>query len=150
MFLPNGETVEMFAVDWTLLVTAAVFLVTLLTLNQLLFKPLFKVLDERKSQTYDLQDKARKTLDYYNLLLDQYQSKVKEEKRLGYKDGDSVRDKALQERQERTLEARAESEGLLREATERIQNELVLAEQQLKSNAREIAEMIAARVLAKC
>ena len=85
MFLPNGETVEMFAVDWTLLVTAAVFLVTLLTLNQLLFKPLFKVLDERKSQTYDLQDKARKTLDYYNLLLDQYQSKVKEEKRLGYK-----------------------------------------------------------------
>ena len=139
----------MLTLDWTLLVAAAVFLVTLLTLNQLLFKPLFQVLDERKSRTSDLRDQAHKTLDHHNLLFDQYQSRIKEGKRLGYKQGDSVRNKTLQERQQRILEARTQSEELLVEAKERIQNELVLAEQQLKSNAREIAEMITARVLAK-
>lgn len=137
----------MITLDWTLAAAAAIFLITLFALNRLLFKPLFRVLDERKSQTSDLRQEAQKTLGDYQSLFQQCQEKVKEEKQSGYRLAEAVRREALKEREQRIAQARATAANLLREATGKIHEEMLAAQGQLKREAEEIARIITAKVL---
>lgn len=137
----------MITLDWTILVAAAIFLVTLFALNQLLFRPLFRILDERREQTSDLRQKAQETLDRYQLLLEQYQERVQEEKQSGYKLAESLRNEALKERQRRISEARAEAESLGERARDEVRRELDLGQRQIRGEAEGIAQFIAAKVL---
>lgn len=137
----------MITLDWTLAAAAAIFLITLFALNRLLFKPLFRVLDERKAQTSDLRQEAQKTLGYYQSLFQQCQEKVKEEKQSGYRLAEAVRREALKEREQSIAQARATAENLLREARGKIHEEMLAAQGQLQREAEEIARIITAKVL---
>ncbi len=137
----------MITIDWTILAAATIFLVTLFALTQLLFRPLFRVLDERREQTSDLRQQAEETLDRYQLLLEKYQERVQEEKRSGYKMAESLRNEVLKERQRRISEARAEAESQRERARDEILQELAFAQRQIKGEAEGIAQIIAAKVL---
>ena len=137
----------MITIDWTILAAATIFLFTLFALTQLLFRPLFRVLDERREQTSDLRQQAEETLDRYQLLLEKYQERVQEEKRSGYKMAESLRNEVLKERQRRISEARAEAESQRERARDEIRQELAFAQRQIKGEAEGIAQIIAAKVL---
>lgn len=139
----------MIELDWTLPVASAVFLVTLFALNRLLFKPLFRVLDERRSRTSDLRERAQGILDSYQSRFEDYQGKVKEEKQLGYQLAESVRSEALRERQQKIFQTRTASQALLEEAKKQIHQELASAQAQLRREAEEVARTITARVLGR-
>lgn len=139
----------MIELDWTLPIASAVFLVTLFALNRLLFKPLFRVLDERRARTSDLRERAQGILDSYQSRFEDYQGKVKEEKQLGYQLAESVRSEALRERQQKIFQTRAASQALLEEAKKQIHQELASAQAQLRREAEEVARTITARVLGR-
>ena len=139
----------MITLDWTLLITGVVFLFTLWALNKLLIKPLFRVLDERDALTVKAQASAREKMDYRETLFEEYAGKVKEEKQKGYQLAEGVRREALEARQARLIEARKEAEGLLGEARRKVEKEASAVKLSLKSDAEEMADMIAARVLEK-
>lgn len=133
--------------DWTLPVASLVFLIALFALNQLLFKPIFRILDERRGKTVDLRYQAQEKLVYQRALFDKYQARIKEERQAGYKLTDSLKATALVERQERLMKARLDAETLVEQAKKDVEAERETAKAQLSRESREIARLIAARVL---
>jgi len=133
--------------DWTLLAASLIFLITLFALNRLLFQPLLRVLDVRREKTVEMRRQAQKELEYHQALLDEYTSRIKQEKQAGYRLADSVRAAALQERQRALAEARAQAEQVLMQAKNEIQTEQEAARQRLRQESEEVAQLIAARVL---
>lgn len=133
--------------DWTLPVASLVFLIALFALNQLLFKPVFRVLDERRAKTVDLRHQAQEKLGYQRALLDQYQARVKEERQAGYKLTDSTKAAAVSERQQRLSQARQEAERLVKQAKDDVEAEREAAKALLQRESIEIARLITTRVL---
>lgn len=133
--------------DWTLPVASLVFLITLFALNKLLFQPLLRILDIRRERTIQMRQKAQKELEYQQALLEEYRSRIKQEKQAGYRLADSLRSEALQERQQTMAQARAEAEQVLKRAKEEIRAEADGARQRLQQEAEEVARLITARVL---
>lgn len=139
----------MLSVDWTLLASGLIFLFTLWALNQVLFKPLFNVLDQRKAQTVDLQAEASEKLDYYSRMVDEYEERIKQEKQQGYQEAEHLRREALEVRQKKLAGARDEAAGLLDEARRQIEAETIAARERLRRDSEELAATIATRILAE-
>ena len=137
----------MIELDWTVLVAAPVFLLTLLVLNRLLFQPLFRVLDERRSKTTGLLERVSDLHLRYEERFQDYQHQIRQEKRNSYQRAESVRQEALQLRQQRIADAKVSAEGLLEEARERLQGELTGAKENLERDIHEIVRTISSRVL---
>ncbi|MFB3905290.1 MAG: ATP synthase F0 subunit B [Acidobacteriota bacterium] len=133
--------------DWTLPVASLIFLITLFALNKLLFQPLLQVLDIRRERTSEMRQKAQKELEYQQALLEEYTSRIKQEKQAGYRLADSLRAAALQERQKTLAQARADAEQVLKQAKEEIRVEAAKARQRLQQESEEVARLITARVL---
>ncbi len=137
----------MIQIDWSLGASAAIFLVTLLALNRILFQPLFRVLDSRKAETTDLVEEAARNESYYSELADRYQERIKEGKQAGYKDAEERRAEAMRERLSRLEEARQQAEKVLGREKSRIQSELEDARGRLRQDADEIAALITGQIL---
>jgi F-type H+-transporting ATPase subunit b len=111
--------------DWTLPVASLVFLITLFALNRLLFQPLLKILDTRRERTVEMRQKAQRELEYQQALLEEYTSRIKEEKQAGYRLAEQV----------------------LKQAKNDIRAEADKARQRLQQESEEVARLITARVL---
>lgn len=139
----------MINVDWTLAASAGIFLVCLYGLNVLLFKPLFQVLEERRSRTVGFRREAQNTLDRFHSLLDEHEEALKAERQAGYRLAESTRKEALEERQRMLAEARGQAQTLMEEARGQVQKQLEASRQQLKKDADEISAVITARILGR-
>ena len=137
----------MIELDWTVLAAAPVFLLTLWALNRLLFQPLFRVLDERQSKTTGLLDRAGDLRQKYEQRLQDYEQRIRREKRNSYQRAESVRQEALQLRQQRITDAKVSAQGLLEEVRERLRGELTGAKENLERDIHEIVRTISSRVL---
>ena len=137
----------MISPDWTLAVSALVFLITLLGLNWLLFKPMFAVLEERKSRTSDVFDAAGSSEDYHEALAEQYQEKIKTEKQAGYRLAETIRDDAVKERQRAVAEARVSAEADVARAKTDIEREMQAARDGLRGEVDEIATLLSRRLV---
>lgn len=137
----------MISIDWTLGASALIFLITLFGMNRLLFRPLFRTLDERQAKTTDVFDMAGSNEDHYRSLVDQYEEKIKAQKQAGYRHAEALRDEALKERQAKIAEARRVAEGLTEDAKSRIQGEMERARRNLKGEVEEIAALISSRIV---
>ncbi len=133
--------------DWTLPVASLVFLITLFALNKLLFQPLLQILDIRRERTVEMRQKAQKELEYQQALLEEYTSRIKQEKQAGYRLADSLRAAALQERQQTMAQARADAEQVLKQAKNEIRAEADKARERLQQESEDVARLITARVL---
>ncbi len=133
--------------DWTLPVASLVFLITLFALNRLLFQPLLRILDTRRERTVEMRRKAQKELEYQQALLEEYTSRIKQEKQTGYRLADSLRAAALQERQQTMARARADAEQVLKQAKNEIRAEADKARERLQQESEDVAQLITARVL---
>lgn len=137
----------MLTLDWTLLATGIVFLLTLWALNRLLFHPLLQVLDERRVRSVETQKQAADSLRSREALLGQYESRIREQRQQGYQLAEAVRREASGARLERLSRARDETERLLADARARVQEEVSAAKTELRHGAEQIAEIVVARIL---
>jgi F-type H+-transporting ATPase subunit b len=137
----------MLKLDWTLLAAGTVFLVTLWALNVLLFRPLWRVLDERRARGADTRADAARKLDYERALSEECEARLKGEKQKGYQLSEAVRREAVEARQVRLAQAREHAEARLTEAREMVRLEVESARVELKRSAEEMARIIADRIL---
>jgi F-type H+-transporting ATPase subunit b len=135
--------------DWTLAVAAAIFLITLVGLNRLLFRPLFSVLDARESLTTESRKETQALLQRYQSLLGQCEERIKEEKQQGYRLAESVRNQATQERQQELSQTRGQMEALLADARNQIRDETETARSGILRDSQQIAQMITQKVLGR-
>ncbi|UCF35374.1 MAG: ATP synthase F0 subunit B [Acidobacteriota bacterium] len=137
----------MINLDWTIIATGVVFLLTLWLINILLFRPLFRVMDQRRSMTSGTQEVASEKERYREEMLDQYAEKIKAERQRGYQLAEAIRRETLEKRREQVASARAEADKLLNEARRKVELEIEDVKNSIKRDAEEIAGLITARVL---
>lgn len=137
----------MIELDWTVLVAAPVFLLTLFALNRLLFQPLFRVLDERGSRTTGLLQRVEELHQQYERRFQDYQRQIREEKRNSYQLAEAVRQEALQLRQQRIADAKTTAAGMVKDSHERLRGEVAGTKEKLEQEIHEIARTISNRVL---
>ena len=137
----------MIELNWTLAAASVIFILTWIVLSRVLLRPLLEVLQERRARTSGVFDHAQEYAANFQALVETYDRKIKEEKQVGFKLAEKLRNEALSERQERLQSARDEADSMLKEAKEEIQRELEAARQQLRDESEEIARVISDRVL---
>ncbi len=137
----------MISIDWTIIVAGVVFLLTLLTFNSILFKPLLRVMDERDSLTRGALEKAKENQSAVSALVDSYSASIKAARQKGYEATDAVRKAALARRMELIAEAREAATAEMHKVRGRVREEVELARKELQSEVESIADSIKAKIL---
>jgi F-type H+-transporting ATPase subunit b len=137
----------MIELNWSLAVASVIFILTWAALSRLLLKPLLEVLSERQARTSGTFENAEAHEAEFEALVQTYDRKIKEEKQVGFKLAEKLRQEALSERQKRIQSARDEADSMLKKAREEIQSELEAARKELRRESEDIARAISDRVL---
>ncbi len=144
-----GGALELVPDPLMVLVLVALFLVLILPVNVLLFKPIFRVLDERDSQLEGTRRRAARLQEEAEAVLNRYEDSVR-----------TVREEAEQQRRTRLEEARTEgasttgsarsqAESEVERARRAISSSLEAARTTLRAEAEDLARQVAARVLGR-
>jgi F-type H+-transporting ATPase subunit b len=117
--------------------------------NQILFKPIGKVLDERESLTEGAAAEARAAARQYQSRLANYEETIRQARAESYRKIEEQRKAALDERQKLIDAARGQADAEIAKGREQIAKEAAAARTQLESEARQIAEQISRTVLGR-
>jgi len=136
--------------DVTILIGLIVlFLMLVFPVNALLFKPIFRVLDEREERIAGTRSRAQQLEDSAHEALERYQSSVQAVRDEAEQQRRSLLESARSEALAATGEARSEVEGRLDGARSEIAASLESARVTLRSQSQEIAREAASRVLGR-
>jgi F-type H+-transporting ATPase subunit b len=137
----------MISLDWSIIPAIIIFIITIVALNYLLFRPVLKIQAEREQRTTGLMAQTQKDLDHNLRLFEQYQATIKNARMEGYRLVEKSRAEALQHRNRMLEKDRASAELFIQEARGTIQDQTAVAKAQLGREAQEIANRIATVIL---
>ncbi|MBZ5498204.1 MAG: ATP synthase F0 subunit B [Acidobacteriia bacterium] len=137
----------MISLDWSIVPAIIIFVLTILALNYLLFRPVLRVQAEREKRTTGLMTQTRRDLDHHLQLFDQYQATIKNARMEGYRLIEKARSEALLYRSSTLESGRNDAEQLIREARDSIQSQVLAAKVRLEYEAQEMARRIASAIL---
>jgi F-type H+-transporting ATPase subunit b len=143
-----AESLQIFP-DERIFYLIPLFLLLVFPVNRLLFRPVFRVLDERDRRIEGARKRAEEIGAQAEATLDRYRSAV----RSAREEAESGRKEALEgarrEQAQLTGSARGEAETEINHAREEVAGALVDARSQLREQAQELAREAAARVLGR-
>jgi F-type H+-transporting ATPase subunit b len=133
----------------TIVIVFGLFIIFAFILNQILFKPIGKVLDERESRTEGAAAEARAASRQYQARLANYEETIRQARAESYRKIEEQRKAALDERQKLIEAARGQADAEITKGKEQIAKEATAARAQLEGEARQIAEQISRTVLGR-
>ena len=133
----------------TLVFVLILFLIFVFVLNQILFKPISKVLAERESLTEGAAAEARAAARQYQTRLANYEETIRQARAETYRRLEQSRKAALEDRQKLVDAARAQSESEISVAREQIAAEAVAARFELDQESGQIAQQISRTILGR-
>jgi F-type H+-transporting ATPase subunit b len=133
----------------TLVVVLILFIVFVVVLNQILFKPIGKVLDERESLTEGAAAESRAASRQYQSRLNHYEETIRRARAEIYHKLEQRRKVALEERGKSIEAARAQAEAEIARAREQVAAQAAEARTTLEQESRQIAEQISRTVLGR-
>ncbi|MDM7998212.1 MAG: ATP synthase F0 subunit B [Acidobacteriota bacterium] len=139
----------MINLDSSIVPAIVIFLVLIVALNKLLFKPLMKVQAERESRTTGLMRQTQENLNHHLSLLGKYQESIKNARMEGYRRQEQLRAEALKKRAEVLAQSRTAAERLIVDSRESIRAQVETEKQLLTLDAQEIAGSITATILGR-
>ena len=132
--------------DWTVFVQLGVFLLTLLVLNFLVFRPVLRVLDRRRSFTED----ARKDATEKNLESDRLEDEREAAITKAYKEAEAMREEKVaakrKEAEKIVSDAKTRMQGLLDSTEVSVETSESAAALEISKRAEELAKDIVSRV----
>jgi F-type H+-transporting ATPase subunit b len=138
---------DLLSADYTLLIVWAIFIVLIFLLNEILFKPINKVLDDRERLTVGAVNEAKSAIASYGKQLANYEEKIRVVRGENYKMLEGQRKDALAERS-RKLVALKDSVSAEIEKHKVELNQFSLESQtKLDVEARAMADLIARNLL---
>ena len=136
-------------IDLTFLLQLGIFIIVLLGLNPLLFKPFQKVIEDRDLKIAGANAEA----DRLNLLaegdLEKYSGQIDRARKEAYREREALRGAGREEERRIVTEARAEVSQTLAEAREQINSAASDAGDQLASETDALAELVAEKILGR-
>jgi len=134
---------------WVLFLLIAAFAVLIVPMDRLLFRPLFRVLDERAERIQGARARAGELQSEANALLDRYQSEVARTREKAARERRERAAKAREEELAATGEARREAEERLEQARREVDDALDAARRDLRRESEGLARLAAERVLGR-
>lgn len=139
----------MIKLDWTLFLQFANFMILLVVLNVLLFKPLRNVLAARKATIDDDLAKARSLDEQIQAQVAEYEAKLQEARLRGSQERSALRKAALSEEASQLGAANEKASRRLQTLKEQIAGEAESARQGLRGETQALAREIAGKVLGR-
>jgi len=139
----------MINLDSSIVPAIIIFLLLVAALNQLLFKPLTKVMAERESQTSGLMNQTQENLNHQLNLFNEYQASIKNARLEGYRRQEQLRAEALKKRSEVLTQSRTAAERMILDSRDSIRSQVENAKQQLTLDTQEMAQKITATILGR-
>jgi F-type H+-transporting ATPase subunit b len=127
----------------------ALFALMVVPVHVLVFKPIFRILDEREQRTDGTRERARKLERDAEEILDRYESSLRGVREESERERRAALERARDESQQTTGGARAESEREIERARSQIAAEYEAARNALRSQSQELARQAASRVLGR-
>jgi F-type H+-transporting ATPase subunit b len=126
-----------------------VFVLLIFPVNALLFKPVFRVMDERAEKIGGARRRAERLEQEAAAILSEYEGAVRGAREQAEVDRRSLLDAARAEHASLTRSARAEAERELEHAREELARSLSDARATVRAGAEELAPLVAERVLGR-
>jgi len=139
----------MINLDSSIVPAIVIFLVLIVALNKLLFKPLMKVQAERESRTTGLMHQTQENLNHHLSLFSEYQESIKNARMEGYRRQEQLRAEALKKRAEVLAQSRTAAERMIVDSRESIRTQVETEKQLLTLDAQEIAGSITSTILGR-
>jgi F-type H+-transporting ATPase subunit b len=139
----------MISLDYSVIYQIALFLILLVILSKLLFRPYLILLDERERKTTGAQADLSELEREATRLRAQYDDKIAQAQATGYAAKEAILQEARQQREAILNQARREAMGILegvrRELASQMQKERQLAATEVRTIAQEMASKILGR-----
>ncbi len=139
----------MIELNWTLLVQMINFLILMVVLDKILYKPILKILDERDERISGGQEKTKDLQERGDVMFKEYNAKLHDAK----VDALSVQSAARKEAQTDSNaiidEARKQAEDIVAEMRVQMAQEIERAKQEIEPELKELAATIAQQVLGR-
>jgi len=125
------------------------FVVLVWPVNALIFKPLFRVLDEREQRIAGARERASTLDGEANELLERYQEAIREVREESEHRRHSELEAARSEQTSRSDQARQDARGVLEQGRTELDGWLATARGELENNSEPLARTAAERVLGR-
>lgn len=145
--LPKLSAASMVDLDATLLISGAIFVVMMVLLNQLLFKPYLAITQERARLTTGAKDSADATLAEAETMLAEYDEKLHAARVEASEIRDGLRKSGEADEQRIVSSARDQAASKLAAKREALQSQIEKAEREIDTRAAELSQAIVGRVL---
>ena len=139
----------MIKLDWTLLLQFANFMILLVVLNVLLFKPLRAVMAARKATIDGDLAKARSLDEQVQSQVAEYEAKLQEARQRGSQERTALRQAAQAEEARLLGNANEKASQRLQSLKDQVAGEAEVARQGLRSETDALARQIAGKVLGR-
>jgi F-type H+-transporting ATPase subunit b len=139
----------MINIDASIIAAIIIFLMLIVALNQILFKPLLKIQTERENRTTGLMSQAQDNLNHHLNLFNEYQASIKNARMEGYRRQEQHRAEALKKRTEMLAQSRTAAERMIQDTRDSIRTQVDTAKQQLTLDAQEMASGITSAILGR-
>jgi F-type H+-transporting ATPase subunit b len=140
---------SMISLDYSVIYQIVLFLVVLVVLNKVLFRPYLILLDERERKTTGAQHDLGELEREASRLRAQYEDKIAQAQAAGYAAKEAILQEARQQREAILNQAHQEAMGILegvrRELASQMQKERQLAATEVRAIAQEMASRILGR-----
>jgi F-type H+-transporting ATPase subunit b len=133
----------------TLLIQLAIILTVMVLLNQILFKPVMRVLEERRARTEGRRKAAAELEGKAEAVWADYQKRIQEARGQGDRARAEFVRLAEEERQRATEAASEEAEKTVTAVRARVRAEAADARKALEAEARRLADSAAQRILGR-
>ena len=146
LFAAGGVVMD---VDRTMLVQSCIFILLIVVLSPLLFKPLLRLLEERDRRTEGARHEAREMQDRAENLLQRYQAKLEDVRRIAAQERERLRTETLQLESKIVGEARAATAKFVEQGRAQIEREAARIRQEMGVHSQAIAREIGAKILGR-
>jgi F-type H+-transporting ATPase subunit b len=135
--------------DGSLVFALLLFLLFVFVMNRLLFRPVSRILDQRRTLTVGAANEARAAARRYEMKLNEYETTVRQARAENYKKLEASRAVALDERRQVIEAAKQQTADEIARAKAEIARQADAARQTLEADSRQIAENISRTVLGR-
>lgn len=139
----------MISIDWTILLQFANFIVLMIVLNLLLFRPLRNAIQSRRETIDGSHGKARDLEAQIEEKMARYEEKLQAAKQQGNQEKSALRQAGAAEEAGIISKAREEATARLQGVKDQVAETATSARQQLKSDTESLAGDIASKILGR-
>jgi F-type H+-transporting ATPase subunit b len=135
--------------DYTLFIQMVNFIVLVILLNAVIFKPILKLFDERNEKVEGAVDEARRLSEEAEKLMEEYERKISEARQQALQLVNEGRLQAVDSQKKALAKVRGEAEGQLKQLKERVDKEKGEASRVLERFAQVLSISIAECLLGR-